>query len=165
MICFEKVTFEQFKKDYLKLIGECNDEELRKVYDNIKLPQRSTAKSAGYDFFSTADFVLHGNKNVVLPTGIRAIMPEGTVLMIYPRSSMGIKHGVVLSNGTGIIDADYADADNEGHIMMALVNFSARDYDIKCGDKVAQGIFVPYYNSENGNVDTQRTGGIGSTGR
>ena len=89
---------------------------------DIPMPRRATAGSAGYDFVSPVETVIPAGGSALIPTGIRAEMEPGWVLMLFPRSSLGFKYGVRLSNTAGIIDSDYAFAKNEGHIMVKLRN-------------------------------------------
>ena len=171
---FEKVSFEQFKKDWIDTFGylkeytdESVDTYVREIYDNIKLPQRATTGSAGYDFYMPADILLEVDSNVKVPTGIRCHMEDGWVLNIYPRSGLGFKTGVHLANSTGIIDADYYFADNEGHINIKMVNDSAiaKDIEFKQGDAFCQGMFVQFGITVDDNATEKRTGGFGSTSK
>ena len=73
----------------------------------IHLPERKTSKSSGYDLESAEDVILAPHKTTVLSTGLKAYMQEDEYLAVYIRSSLAIKHGIVLINSTGIIDADY----------------------------------------------------------
>lgn len=164
---FSKVSQEQFKKDVMDLNGGENQTEefIQKAYDSITLPVRKTKGSAGYDFASPFDFRLFRGGNIKIPTGIRCEIKEGWVLKLYVRSSIGFKRLTLLANGTGIIDEDYAFADNEGHIMAKLVNHGLDELQISAGDSFMQGVFVPYGITEDDDVDAVRTGGIGSTGK
>lgn len=164
---FTKVSYEQFEKDVRDLNGgsEFIDEFIKTAYDSIELPVRKTKGSAGYDFVSPFDFTLYKGGNIKIPTGVRCEIQEGWVLKLYVRSSIGFKRLVLLANGTGIIDEDYAQADNEGHIMAKLVNHGLDELVIKAGDSFMQGVFVPYGITVDDKVDTVRTGGIGSTGK
>jgi dUTP pyrophosphatase len=161
MIKFEKISFEQFQKD----MGEDIDElELMTVYQDIKLPQRATANSAGYDIYSPFSFELQPNTTIKIPTGLRAFMEDWNMLKIYIRSSIGFKYDVVLSNSTGIIDADYVDAKNEGHIWVKLINHGTKVLEINKGDAFAQGIFEDFdITDDDCPVSDVRVGGIGST--
>lgn len=164
---FEKVSFEQFKRDVFDEFGEiCTEEALKDMYDKIKLPKRATSGSAGYDFylpFTTLN--LSHNTFIKIPTGIRCKMDEGWVLKAYPRSGHGFKTGVHLANTVGIIDADYYNADNEGHINIKLVNDSliGKLIELKQGEAFCQAIFVPFGITVDDNADGVRTGGFGST--
>jgi len=155
---FEKVSFEQYCKD----VG--GDVDLRQEYNDIKLPQRATKYSAGYDFFSPISFTLEPGEEIKIPTGIKAYMQEGEVLQMHVRSSLGFKYNIRLKNCTGIIDQDYHNnPTNEGHIWIALVNEGNQKVEIKKGEAIAQGIFMNYLVADNGNTENERRGGIGST--
>ena len=132
---------------------------------DIPMPRRATAGSAGYDFVSPVETVIPAGGSALIPTGIRAEMEPGWVLMLFPRSSLGFKYGVRLSNTAGIIDSDYAFAKNEGHIMVKLRNPSDAPVGIGRGERFCQGIFLPYGTAEESGEFAERTGGMGSTGK
>ena len=173
MIKFEKVSFEQFCRDFIELTGNdpqsigIDEKAIRDIYDSIQLPKRSTSQAAGYDFYTPYYCQLQTGCDAHILTGVRAVMDSEYVLMIYPRSSLGIKYGVTLANSTGVIDADYAKAQNEGHIHIVL---TAKESPIKHfitfaqGDRIAQGVFLKFFTTDDDVADGQRTGGIGSTG-
>lgn len=151
-----------------------NDDELFKSFGvsneedpfELTIPMRSTKNSAGYDFFAPKNITIPSGETVIIKTGIKVHLDSDKVLMIVPRSSMGIKHGITLANTIGIIDSDYySNPDNDGHIMIALFNNSPRDYEIKMRDKIAQGIITNFYVTKDDNCTEERTGGIGSTGK
>ena len=131
--------------------------------DSIPLPRRATAGSAGYDFVSPLEVTLPAGGTALIPTGIRAEMEPGWVLMLFPSSSLGFRHAVRLSNTVGIIDSDYAFAKNEGHIMVKLRNPLSEPLTIGRGDRFCQGVFLPYGTAEEDEVLTERTSGFGST--
>ncbi|MBQ9531555.1 MAG: dUTP diphosphatase [Eubacterium sp.] len=161
---FEKVSFEQYEKDFKKLFSD--DFDIKSIYDEIKLPKRATTGSAGYDFFAPIDIKLEKNKTILVPTGIRAKIEEGWVLNIFPRSGLGFKHRLQLDNTVGIIDSDYYFSSNEGHIMIKL---SCDAYDenhsvfVEKGNGFAQGIFMPFGITFDDEVSEKRDGGFGST--
>lgn len=141
-------------------------DEMRKTKGAVMLPKRSTSESAGYDFYLPYDIVIspHGCTGII-PTDIKAYMQEGEVLMLYIRSSVGIKKGLVLANGTGVVDMDYySNPDNDGNIGVALRNETDVPVILKRGERIMQGIFVKYLVADNGNTDNVRDGGFGSTG-
>lgn len=156
---FEFVSKEQYLKDFEFKEDACE------VYSKLKKPHRATAMSAGYDFYSPFDFHLEPGKTIKIPTGIRAKMPEDYVLMIYPRSGLGFKYRLQLNNTVGIIDSDYYNALNEGHIMIKITNDSneGKALDIKAGEGFAQGIFMQYGIVEDDDAKDIRVGGFGST--
>lgn len=164
---FEKVSFEQFKKDWIDTMGFEGDDSLRKIYDSIKLPRRSTTGSAGYDFFTPTSLCIDGQDSYLIPTGIRCKIDEGWVLTAYPRSGHGFKYGIRLANTVGIIDSDYYNAKNEGHIFIKLVNESILGEDVhfivRPGDAIFQGIFLPFGITVDDDADGERVGGFGST--
>ena len=165
---FQKITYEQFKKDYgdyIKSTEWQSPANTDNIYKGIKLPTRATEGSAGYDFYSPVAFVLHPGEAVNFPTGIRTYINNGWVLKIYLRSSLGFKHQTGLANTVGIIDSDYYYSDNNGHIRVKLVNNGDKDLIVKRGDRVVQGIFEPYGITYDDNAKAKRTGGFGSSGR
>ena len=149
---FEKVSFATFSANGTK-----------QTYDNIKLPKRATAKSAGYDFFAPTALTIAPNETVTVATGVRALMPGSWCLMIFPRSGLGFKYKLRLNNTVGIIDADYSDSDNEGHIFIRMTNESDKVLEIAQGSAFAQGIFVQYLLTEDDDTTATRNGGMGST--
>ena len=131
----------------------------------IPLPRRATSGSAGYDFVSPLEVTIPGGGTALIPTGIRAEMEPGWVLMLFPRSSLGFRHALRLSNTVGVIDSDYAFAKNEGHIMVKLRNPLSGPVTIGRGDRFCQGVFLPYGTAEEEEDFAVRTGGFGSTDR
>lgn len=162
---FEKVSFEQFKKDFESVYGDIGF-NLKSIYDKIKLPERATIGSAGYDFYSPTTMFLSYNDTKIFPTGIRAEIEAGYFLGLFPRSGLGFK-GIRLLNTTGIIDSDYYYSDNEGHIMAKIRNESSEKQLIKIeqGQAFMQGIFIPYGITCDDNPTQIRNGGFGSTDR
>lgn len=171
---FYKVDLERYQNDYqgtFQSKGEYRatftdglvGSNIDVIYNDIKLPKRATMFSAGYDFYSPIDFVLKSGETIKIPTGIRCKMDEDVVLMIYPRSSLGFKYRMMLENTVGIIDSDYFNADNQGHIFIKFTNHGNKDLVVKKGDAFAQGIFTKYLLTCDDNVIVERKGGIGST--
>lgn len=160
---FEKVSFEQFKKDYFDTFNTLDNVE--EIYNSIKLPTRATKGSAGYDYFAPFDITLKPGETIKIPTGIRCYMEEGWVLKNYPRSGLGFKFRLQLNNTVGIIDSDYYYSSNEGHIMSKITNDSNENktVSIKKGDGFIQGIFLEYGIIYDDEVNEIRDGGFGST--
>ena len=156
---FEKVSLKQCELDYDLSSNK------KEIYDEIKLPARATTGSAGYDFYSPIDFTLAPGQTIKIPTGIRCFIEDSYVLSIYPRSGLGFKYRIQLNNTVGIIDSDYYNAKNEGHIMIKLTNDSNENktLEIKKGEGIAQGIFTEYFVTYDDNASGVRTGGFGST--
>lgn len=137
---FEKISFEQFKKD----VGD--DIELYKEYS---LPKRETKYAAGYDFYSLFDFTLKPGEILKLSTGVKADMMSDEVLLLVDRSGMGFKYNIRMCNQVGVIDKDYYNnKNNEGHIFFRLQNEGNKDWVIKKGEGIGQGIFIKYLTCE-----------------
>lgn len=133
---------------------------------NINLPSRKTAKSAGYDLEAGTDVLIEAGKTAIIPTGLKAYMLDDEYLGIHIRSSLAFKKHLNLINAQGIIDADYYNnPDNEGHIMIGIINFGTEDVQIKKGMRIAQAIFYKFLTVDDEILDnTIRQGGFGSTG-
>ena len=161
---FEKVSFEQFEKDFKDCYPE-SKADVKAVYESIQLPKRATKGSAGYDYFAPVDIVLKPGETTKIPTGIRCRMNDGWVLMNYPRSGLGFKFRLQLNNTVGIIDSDYYGAKNEGHIMSRITNDSneGKTVEIKSGTGFMQGIFMEFGICEDDESVAVRDGGFGST--
>lgn len=163
---FEKVSFEEWENAW-DSVKHFDDDKLKETYENIQLPKRATVGSAGYDFFTPVaiSFYKKYSSRVVknIPTGIRCNIQCGYFLQLVPKSGLGVKHGFSFQNTLGIIDSDYYYSKNEGHIKYApLVE---TELNLKTGDKIFQGIFLPYYLAEEDTPTQVRNGGHGSTGK
>ena len=189
---FEKVSYETFKAALGNLpeLAGLNDECIRRFYDEIKLPERATSGSAGYDFYSPVSRCLNGfgaeikavedpltraryevvevkRDEILIPTGIKAQIDPGWVLILAPRSGQGFKYGVALANTVGVIDEDYYNNENnEGHIMVKLTTTSTEIDEVYFdrGTAFCQGIFLPYGLTDDDKTTATRTGGLESTG-
>lgn len=179
MIKFEKVSLQQYIKDCRELGRQASEEQMRKEWENIKLPQRSTVGSAGYDFYAPYDFDIRcpNEKSVIssldiffdqkdyytiVVTGIRWITDQPIVLICLPRSGQGFKYGMRLANSLGCIDADYAQSNNEGHIKAKLFA-EIKGFHIDQGQAYMQGLILPYYTTDDDKTEGIRNGGFGST--
>lgn len=169
-------------------------EKVSKYEDTAILPTRKTIQSAGYDFYAAEDVVIPpyteilkrcgdikatepltmdavaaltkrcGAKVSLVPTGVKCKIPDGYYLQLSVRSSLPLKHWLVLGNSVGIIDADYYNnPDNEGHIYFQLINLFNAPILIKKGDCFGQGILMKYHTTEDDHVENVRMGGFGST--
>ena len=150
---FEKVSYNQFKNDFMDSFPQYNEKEVEEIYRSIQLPKRATKGSAGYDFYSPIDFELNPGQTIKIPTGIRV------------RSGLGFKYRLQLNNTVGIIDSDYYNSDNEGHMFVKLTNDSNEDksLSLKVGQGMVQGIFFEFGIVEDDDVTEERNGGFGST--
>lgn len=164
---------------------------------NINLPRRQTIASAGYDLEAAKDVLVpsiwrlnfvrifrlirnghqlyepdyeladHVLKPLLIPTGIKAYMPDDEVLLLANRSSNTMKKNLSLPNGIGVIDADYYNnPNNEGEIFMQVINYGVRPLQIRKGDRIGQGIFVHYLKTDQDlPVSRKRMNGFGSTNK
>lgn len=170
-------------------------ELISKYKDDDKLmPIRGTKDSAGYDLRSAEDIIVPsiwrlmlktdiekdtlleldkvpsvlkelGIKPTLVPTGVRIQLPKDKYAGVHARSSLPLKHMLLVANDEGIIDADYYYADNEGHIHVMLLNFAPFDIKIRKYDKLAQLVVKDFYKVVNDNVeDKERRNGFGHTG-
>ena len=144
-------------------------EKIAKYTDvDFQMPERKTQKSAGYDFCLPEDVVLEPGKLQLVPTGVKAYMQDDEYLGMHIRSSMAVKKRIMLVNNVGIIDADYYNnEDNEGHIMLALLNMGSEPVALPKGERVAQGIFYNYLvaDGDDNAEKAVRGGGFGSTSK
>lgn len=164
---FEKVSFEQFLPAVKEFLPELSEDKIKEKYQQIKLPKRATIASAGYDFYSYSELVLKPGETLKVPTGIRCKIDEDYVLIIAPRSSLGFKYRMQLDNTIGVIDSDYYNAKNEGHIFIKITNDSKSEkvMNVKEFEGFAQGIFLQYGITVDDDVNEVRTGGFGSTNK
>lgn len=164
------------------------------TFEGINLPKRATTSAAGYDFEAAETVVipsiwkqgiatalkaaLKGQevfidesmskevKPTLVPTGVKSYMGDDEFLQLANRSSNPLKHYLSVANGVGIIDSDYYNNDNnEGHIMFQFINFGLKDMTIKKGERIGQGIFLPFLKADNDESGISRTGGFGSSGK
>lgn len=147
---FEKISKNDRNNDY---------------YDEIVLPKRATSGSAGYDFFIPYPLTIKPHESVSIETNVRCKMQDDFVLLIFPRSSLGRKYKLTLDNTCGVVDSDYYNADNEGHIIIFVTNHSENTLVLEKHDRFAQGIFVKFGITEDDDIKTERKGGYGSTGK
>lgn len=153
---FEFITMEQARKDFRE------DLSIAKP----KLPQRGTKLAAGYDIFAPYNIILAPGEEINVPTGLKAYMQLGEVLMAFPRSGLGFKYYCRLANTVGVIDGDYYNnSKNEGHMFVKLRNEGTKEMVIKQGDGMCQMIFMPFLLVDGDSFDNgeERKGGFGST--
>ena len=133
---FEKISFEQFKKDVK------DDIEL---YNEYSLPQRDSVYTAGYDIYLLEELTIKPGERKKVPTGIKSYFDKEEVLLLVVRSSMGFKYNIRLCNQVGVIDADYYNnKDNEGHKWLMIQNEGEEEYNFKKGEAIVQGLFMKY---------------------
>lgn len=153
---FEKISFEQFKKDI---------KDDKNLYNSYLSPSRSTKNSAGYDFKAIEEFTIKPNEIKKIPTGIKVSMNNDEVLLLIVRSSMGFKYNIRMCNQVGVIDSDYYNnVNNEGHMWVSLKNEGDKEYTVKAGEAFVQGIFTKFLTVDNEEeINNERNGGFGST--
>lgn len=155
---FDRVSPEQYAADSATWAAPMDWAEL-------PLPRRATEGAAGYDFVSPVDCILQPGETALIPTGMRAEIAPGWVLLLFPRSSLGFKHRLMLCNTVGVIDSDYYHAQNQGHILVKIFNGGDHPVTLSRGDRFCQGIFLPYGLAQEEQVTARRSGGLGSTGK
>lgn len=162
---FFKVSEENFVEAFREEFPQYTDADIRDLYASIQLPKRATKGSAGYDFYAPFAFSLPPGSTIKIPTGIRVKMEEDWVLQLYPRSGLGFKYRLQMNNTVGIIDSDYYNSDNEGHIFAKITNDSneGKTLEIGAGMGFIQGIFLQYGITVDDEADGIRNGGFGST--
>lgn len=139
--------------------------KIKKLSPEIELPQYHTSESAGFDIASSVDITVPSGQVVKIPTGLVIASPSGYFLLVTSRSSLALKKGLNMANGVGVIDPDYAGPSDQVHIIVH--NFTSEPVEVKKGERLAQGIFLPIQQAEWEEVEETRAtdrGGIGSTG-
>ena len=188
---FEKISYSQFRDDladvtkvktmydgcevisspvnYSKTNGKAMAKvyfDVKDIYDKIKIPNRATARSAGYDFYAPYPFIIGPGETKKVLTCVKCRLDDDCVLLLDIRSSVGVKHGITLANTIGVVDADYYDnKDNEGHIILCLKNNGNEPVYFGFGNRIAQGVIVRYVTTEDDEAYGSRSGGFGSTGK
>ena len=165
---FLRVSYSVFADDMEKYKPvQITQEKLFDAWNGIRIPERATEYSAGYDIRIPIDITIPAGERRIIPTGIRAVFSPEELdtwhLQMYVRSSVGIRDGIVLMNGTGIIDPDYQFSDNQGDMMLALINTSSRSVRYKAGDRICQAVFAIHGLVYGDKAEGVRRGGIGST--
>ena len=164
---FKNEMYKEFSSEVQALMEQPRGFEVAAGFEDkqVQMPERGTFLSAGYDLRALDGVSIPPRKTAKVSTGLKAYMMGDEVLMIYPRSSMGIKKGVNLANGVAVIDSDYyGNRDNDGHIIICLYNMTDEEKGIEAGERIAQGVFTKYKTC--GDLPERiRTGGTGSTGR
>lgn len=140
-------------------------EKIKKYQNvNFNMPERKTKLSAGYDLYAPEEITIPPDTTVLVPTGLKAYMPDNEWLGLHIRSSYAVKKNLSLVNNVGVVDADYYNnSDNEGHIMVPLHNKNTTPFTIPFNEPFAQAIFGEYKTTDDDNAQNTRTGGFGST--
>ena len=142
---------------------------IKLLREGAKLPTRGSAFAAGYDLYACLDgdkeLIIPPHATAMLPTGLSFALPEGTFGAVVARSGLASKQGLRPANCLGVIDSDYFEAKNEGHILIKMTSddLNGKMLSVQSGDAFAQGIFLPYGITVDDDADGQREGGFGST--
>lgn len=163
---YKIVPFNQIEFPHTKIRGFEVVEKRKNEGVDIILPKRGTSESMAYDFFSPISAEVKPGEIVKIWTDVKAYMQSGEGLILNVRSSMGGKF--MIANTQGWIEPDYYNnPNNEGNIGFFLKNISNEVLTINVGDRIGQGMFIPFLVSDNGNPEEEvkRTGGFGSTGK
>ena len=162
---FFKVSEDNFVEAFREEFPQYTEADVKDMYASLKLPERATKGSAGYDFYAPFAFSLPPGSTMKIPTGIRVKMDEDWVLQLYPRSGLGFKYRLQMNNTVGIIDSDYFYSDNEGHIFAKITNDfnEGKTLEIGAGTGFMQGIFVQYGITVDDAAEGIRNGGFAYT--
>ena len=169
MRIFEFISVNQLHKDMEEVLNNNSNNTIDVssygATESFKLPKRATKLSAGYDIYSPFTFALEPGQDIKIPTGLRVFMESGEALLIYPRSGLGFKYYERLANLVGVIDGDYNQSENEGHIFVKIRNDGDKPMTVKVGDAFCQAIFTPFLlvDGDDFNTGEERNGGFGST--
>lgn len=137
---------------------------IRRLDPSVALPSYQTAEAAGFDLAAREDVRVPPGEVRLVPTGLVIEVPHGCFLGIFARSSTPLKRGLMVANGVGVVDPDYAGPEDE--VKVQVVNFTREEVLVRRGDRIAQGIVIPCVRvawSEGETRETSR-GGFGSTG-
>jgi len=141
-----------------------DDKHRKHPSEQIKLPQRSSLMSAGYDFYLPIDILINPNSKLMVWTDVKISIGEDEFLSICPRSSLGVK-GLILSNTVAIVDADYILGNSGGNIGLNLWNTTNQPIHLSKGDRVAQGVLQKYLiTNDDSPISRDRVDGFGSSG-
>lgn len=161
--------FEPVSKEHITAFNIFTDEKnvKHKFQKDVTLPTRADKGSSGYDFYLPKDLTLEPMQKIIVWTDVKAYMLEDEELLMFIRSSLAIKQGLMLSNCVGKIDSSYySNEGNDGNIGIALVNTTGKTVKLQAGDRFAQGTFYKYLIADNdAPLNEIRTGGIGSSGK
>ena len=141
------------------------DVRITRLDPAVDLPRYQTAGAAGFDLASSADMTVQPGEVTLVPTGLVIEVPSGYFLGVFARSSTPLKRGLMVANGVGIVDADYCGPTDE--IRIEVLNFTANPVTIARGDRLAQGVILPYVRAtwrEVTDLARPDRGGFGGTG-
>ena len=163
MLKFEKISRGQWERDLNALLIPF----MAYSYDNVKIPTRATRNASGHDFVTPFAFNLSPGESITIPTGIRMVTDQQVWLLAMPRIGLGCKYRLQLNNSVGNADGDYWESDKEGHIFAKITHDGkeGKKLELSAGDRFMQGVILPYFKTDDDDVQTPRNGGHGSTGK
>jgi len=139
---------------------------IRRLRSAVALPEYQTAGAAGFDLAASDDVTVQPGAVALIPTGLVIETPPGYFLGVFARSSTPLKRGLMVANGVGVVDSDYCGPRDE--VKIAVMNFTAAPVEVKAGDRIAQGLFIPVARAEWQESDEDlrdgSRGGFGATG-
>ena len=130
--------------------------------NGVDKPARKTKKAAGYDICSIENITIEPGTKAAIPTGLTSYMQDDEVLYLFVRSGLAYSKDLTLQNATGVIDADF----EGGHIKVLLRNEGTEAFEVKVGDRIAQGVFAKFLVTDDDDKveKAERTDGLGHTG-
>ena len=138
---------------------------IHRLDSSVDLPRYQTDGAAGFDLAASADMTVQPGEVTLVPTGLVIAVPPGHVLGVFARSSTPLKKGLMVANGVGLVDRDYCGPKDE--IKIEVFNFTSAPVAVKRGDRLAQGVIIPFVRAEWGEdamPSALTRGGFGSTG-
>jgi dUTP pyrophosphatase len=139
---------------------------IRRLSPRVSLPEYQTPGAAGFDLAASEDVSVQAGAVALVPTGLVVETPHGYFLGIFARSSTPLKRGLMVANGVGVVDSDYCGERDE--VKIAVVNFTNAPVQVRTGDRIAQGLFIPVARAEwqetTGDLREGSRGGFGATG-
>lgn len=140
--------------------------KIRRLLPDIELPSYKTVEAAGFDIAAAETKVIPAGAVALIRTGLVIECPEGHWMAIASRGSLAVKKGLMVSNGIGVLDRDYAGPNDE--VLIQVFNFGKEDITVEKGERLVQGIFLPVEQVEwieaDSDIRSVDRGGHGSTG-
>ena len=137
---------------------------IHRLQPAVPLPSYQTAGAAGFDLAASVDMTVQPGEVTLVPTGLVIEIPKNHFLAIFARSSTPLKRGLIVANGVGVVDSDYCGPDDE--IKIEVWNFRSEPVTVRCGDRLAQGVILPFVRAEweeGAGSDKKTRGGFGAT--
>src|SRR3954468_23595301 len=139
---------------------------IKRLSPLVSLPRYETDGAAAFDLAAATDLTVEPGQVALIPTGLVIEVPRGMFLAIFARSSTPLRRGLMVANGVGIVDPDYCGANDE--VKIEVFNFTRDAVQIRAGDRIAQGLFIPVVRAEwseaDGDLRDGSRGGFGATG-